>query len=86
MSYLYPAITACQYSCVLPYAAYLRVYEPLSAFPEAEGQRWADYAASPGRPRRAGALAAEQAESLLRAIAVPSLPAPERRGRPGEAA
>jgi len=78
VSYLYPAITACQYSCVLPYAAYLRVYEPLSAFPEAEGQRWADYAASPGRPRRAGALAAEQAESLLRAIAVPSLPAPER--------
>ena len=63
---------------MLPYAAYLRVYEPLSAFPEAEGRRWAEYAASPGRPRRAGALAAEQAESLLRAIAFPSLPAPER--------
>ena len=78
MSCLYPAITACQYSWVLPYAAYLRVYEPLSAFREAEGQRWAEYAASPGRPRRAGALAAEQAESLRRAIAFPSLPAPER--------
>jgi hypothetical protein len=63
---------------VLPYAAYLRVYEPLSAFSEAEGRRWAEYAASPGRPRRAGALAAEQAESLRRAIAFPSLPAPER--------
>ena len=78
MSYLYPAVTACQYSCVLPYAAYLRVYEPLSAFPEAEERRWAEYAASPGRPRRAGALAAERAESLRRAIAFPSLPAPKR--------
>jgi len=63
---------------VLPYAAYLRVYEPLSAFPEAEGRRWAEYAASAGRPRRARALAAEQAESLRRAIAFPPLPAPER--------
>jgi hypothetical protein len=63
---------------VLPYAAYLRVYEPLPAFPEAEARRWAEYAASPGRPRRAGALAAEQAESLRRAIAFPSLPAPKR--------
>ena len=63
---------------MLPYAAYLRVYEPLSAFPEADGRRWAEYAASPGRPRRAGALAAEQAESLRRAIAFPPLPAPKR--------
>ena len=78
MSCLYPVVTACQYSWVLPYAAYLRVYEPLSAFPEAEGRRWAEYAASPGRPRRAGALAAERAESLRRAIAFPPLPAPER--------
>src|SRR5262245_58626721 len=71
-------MTACQDSLVLPYAAYLRVYDPLSAFPEAEGRRWAEYAASPGRPRRAGALAAEQTESLRRAIGFPSLPAPER--------
>ncbi len=63
---------------MLPYAAYLRVYEPLSAFPEADGRRWAEYAASAGRPRRAGALAAEQAESLRRAIAFPPMPAPER--------
>jgi len=63
---------------VLPYAAFLRVYEPLSAFPEADGRHWAEYAASAGRPRRAGALAAEQAESLRRAIAFPALPAPER--------
>jgi hypothetical protein len=63
---------------VLPYTAYLRVYEPLSAFPEADGRRWAEYAASAGRPRRAGALAAEQAESRARAIASPPRPAPER--------
>ena len=63
---------------MLPYAAYLRVYEPLSAFPEADGRRWAEYAASAGRPRRAGALAAEQAEALARAISFPPRPAPER--------
>jgi len=63
---------------VLPYAAYLRVYEPLSAFSEADGRRWAEYAASAGRPRRAGALAAEQAESLTRAITSPPRPAPEQ--------
>jgi hypothetical protein len=63
---------------VLPYAAYLRVYEPLSAFPDGEGRRWAAYAASEGRPRRAGSLAAEQADSLRRALALPPLPAPER--------
>jgi hypothetical protein len=63
---------------VLPYAAYLRVYEPLSAFTEAEGRRWAAYAASAGRPRRASALAAEQADSLRRAMALRPLPAPER--------
>ena len=63
---------------MLPYAAYLRVYEPLSAFPETESRRWAEYAASAGRPRRAGALAAEQAESLARAISFPPRPAPDR--------
>jgi hypothetical protein len=63
---------------VLPYAAYLRIYEPLSAFPEDDGRRWTEYAASAERPRRAGALAAERAESLRRAIALPPLPAPER--------
>jgi hypothetical protein len=63
---------------VRPYAAYLRVYEPLSAFSEAEGRRWADYAASPHRPRRAAALDAEQAEALGRVIATPPIAAPDR--------
>jgi hypothetical protein len=63
---------------VRPYAAYLRVYEPLSAFSEAEGRRWSEYAASPHRPRRAAALDAEQAEALGRLIATPPIAAPDR--------
>lgn len=61
-----------------PYPAYLRIYEPLAAFSEAEGQRWAEYAASPNRPRRAVALAAEQAEALSRLIVTPPVAAPAR--------
>ena len=63
---------------MLPYAAYLRVYEPLSAFPRPDAQRWAAYAASPDRPRRAGALAAEHAATLRRLISVPPVMVPER--------
>ncbi|MEU0332099.1 hypothetical protein [Streptomyces sp. NPDC006193] len=37
-------------SVVVPYAAYLRVYEPLGAFPEPERSHWADYARRPDRP------------------------------------
>ena len=61
---------------MLPYAAYLRVYEPLSAFSEADRERWAAYASSPDRPRRAHALEAEQAEALGRLIALPPVAAP----------
>jgi hypothetical protein len=61
---------------VRPYAAYLRVYEPLAAFGGADQQRWAEYAASPNRPRRAAALDAEQAEALARLIATPPVAAP----------
>ncbi len=63
---------------MLPYAAYLRVYEPLSAFGEADRERWAEYASSPDRPRRARALEAEQAEALGRLIALPPIAAPLR--------
>jgi hypothetical protein len=56
---------------VLPYAAYLRVYEPLSAFPAGEARRWSAYAASPDRPRRADLLTAEHAASLHR-VATPA--------------
>ncbi|EST28360.1 hypothetical protein [Streptomyces roseochromogenus] len=37
-------------SVVVPYAAYLRVYEPLGAFPEPERSHWARYARRPDRP------------------------------------
>ncbi|MGW0282027.1 hypothetical protein ACWDXT_02805 [Streptomyces sp. NPDC003236] len=37
-------------SVVVPYAAYLRVYEPLTAFPEPERTHWARYARRPDRP------------------------------------
>jgi hypothetical protein len=61
---------------VLPFAAYLRVYEPLAAFPEPERAAWAAYAESRDRPRRAGALQAEHHESVRRLLGVPPLPAP----------
>lgn len=48
------------------YAAYLRVYEPVSAFHEPARSRWTAYAASGTRPRRRDALAAEQSEALRR--------------------
>ncbi|GII77417.1 hypothetical protein Sru01_23990 [Sphaerisporangium rufum] len=61
---------------MLPYAAYLRVYEPLSAFSERDRAFWAAYADSKDRPRRAFALSAEHAESVRRLLGVPAMPAP----------
>jgi hypothetical protein len=66
---------------MLPCAAYLRVYEPVSAFRAAERAHWTAYATSPERPRRASALAAEHAESLRRLIAVPPIVAPAHESR-----
>ncbi|MFJ8081451.1 hypothetical protein ACIQ6Y_12585 [Streptomyces sp. NPDC096205] len=37
-------------SVIVPYAAYLRVYEPLAAFPEPERDHWTRYARRPDRP------------------------------------
>ena len=75
---MYRGSRACHDANVRPYAAYLRVYEPLSAFSEAEGRYWAQYAASAARPRRASALDVEQAEALGRLIATPAIAAPRR--------
>jgi len=63
---------------MLPCAAFLRVYEPLSAFGRTERARWEAYAASAGRPRRADALQAEREEALRRIIALPPIVAPLR--------
>ena len=63
---------------MLPCAAFLRVYEPLSAFGRTERARWEAYAASADRPRRADALEAEREEALRRIIARPPIIAPAR--------
>jgi hypothetical protein len=60
-----------------PYAAWLRVYEPLSAFDEPERSHWAAYAADPARPGRAALLAAEQQAALRRAVALPARVGPD---------
>ncbi|GAB3662886.1 hypothetical protein GCM10027589_26180 [Actinocorallia lasiicapitis] len=62
---------------VLPYTAYLRVYEPLEAFPEPERAWWRAYVRSKARPRRAQALQAEQHESLRALIVETDDTAPE---------
>lgn len=66
---------------MLPCAAYLRVYEPLSAFGRADRVRWENYAASAERPRRADALEAEHEEALRRVIALPPIVAPARESK-----
>ncbi|MBT2403468.1 MULTISPECIES: hypothetical protein [unclassified Streptomyces] len=39
-----PPLPSARRAPTVPYASYLRVYEPLAAFPEAERAHWADYA------------------------------------------
>jgi hypothetical protein len=68
----------CNYAIMMPYAAYLRIYEPLSAFVDPDRARWAAYATSAARSRRQAALAQEYAESLRRVAAVPPVLVPER--------
>jgi hypothetical protein len=62
----------------MTYAAYLRIYEPVSAFHEPDRSQWAAYAASAARPRRRDSLMVEHAEALRRAITVPPVVVPER--------
>ena len=62
----------------MAYAAYLRIYEPVSAFHEPDRSRWAAYAASSTRPRRRDSLVVEHAEALRRAITTPWVAVPER--------
>jgi hypothetical protein len=62
----------------MTYAAYLRIYEPVSAFHEPDRSRWVAYAASSTRPRRRDSLMAEHADALRRAIAAPQAVVPEQ--------
>lgn len=61
---------------MLPYSAYLRVYQPLDAFSQQDRRRWEEYAFSQNRPRRIHALGAEQRESLGRLLVSPPRVAP----------
>ena len=57
-----------------PYAAYLRVYEPLSAFAGEEGQIWSAYAEqAAGRTER---LLREHRRALADLLSVPPVPVP----------
>ncbi|MFD9097999.1 hypothetical protein [Streptomyces collinus] len=59
-------------SVVVPYAAYLRVYEPLAAFAEPERTHWARYARRPERPTYQDELR----RSLADLLPTPPIPVP----------
>ncbi|MFF7986576.1 hypothetical protein ACFZDK_47110 [Streptomyces sp. NPDC007901] len=59
-------------SVVVPYATYLRVYEPLAAFPEPERDHWARYARRRGRP----SYQDELRRSLADLLPTPPIPVP----------
>jgi hypothetical protein len=58
-----------------PYAAYLRVYEPLAAFPDGDRATWTDYATTRSAAR-ADRLVAEHRTALAGVISVPPRPVP----------
>ncbi|MEU7644139.1 hypothetical protein [Streptomyces huasconensis] len=59
-------------SVTVPYASYLRVYEPLAAFPEPERGHWARYACRPDRP----SYQDELRRSLADLVPTPPVPVP----------
>lgn len=59
-------------SVIVPYAAYLRVYEPLAAFPEPERDHWTRYARRPDRP----SYQDELRRSLADLLPTPPVPVP----------
>lgn len=59
-------------SVVVPYASYLRVYEPLAAFPEEERQHWERYARRPEHP----SYQEELRRSLADLLPTPPVPVP----------
>ncbi|MBB5933791.1 hypothetical protein [Streptomyces zagrosensis] len=59
-------------SVIVPYASYLRVYEPLAAFPEPERSHWAQYA----RRERTPSAQDELRRSLADLLPVPPVPVP----------
>jgi hypothetical protein len=62
---------------VVPYVAYLRVYEPLAAFTEPEAARWASYARAEANPTdTVTTLRDEQRQSLAALLRPASLAGP----------
>lgn len=59
-------------SVIVPYASYLRVYEPLAAFPEPERGHWARYARRAERP----SYQDELRRSLADLLPTPPIPVP----------
>ncbi|WNZ10375.1 hypothetical protein [Streptomyces sp. 11x1] len=59
-------------SVIVPYASYLRVYEPLAVFPEPERGHWARYARRPDRP----SYQDELRRSLADLLPTPPVPVP----------
>lgn len=59
-------------SVIVPYATYLRVYEPLAAFPEPERSHWARYAQRPEHP----SYQDELRRSLADLLPTPPIPVP----------
>lgn len=57
-----------------PYAAYLRVYEPLSAFAGTEREHWAGYAAGGSVPDRTAGIALEYDAGRLALLSAPPIP------------
>ncbi|AZM54194.1 hypothetical protein DMA15_17805 [Streptomyces sp. WAC 01529] len=64
-------------SVTVPYASYLRVYEPLAAFPEPERDHWARYARRPDRP----SYQDELRRSLADLVSTPPVPVPVHESR-----
>ena len=66
-----------------PHAAYLRVYEPVTAFPEPDRAAWASYATDQSRraETRVGRLVAEQRQALAGVLSVPPRPVPAEEER-----
>lgn len=61
---------------MIPYAAYLRVYEPLDSFPPAERERWSRYLAGGPPPDASRGAEAEFTAALTRLLSVPPRPEP----------
>jgi hypothetical protein len=66
-----------------PYAAYLRVYEPVAAFGAEERERWRRYADERpvGAAARADQLVAEHRSALAGVLSVPPRPVPSEEDR-----